>query len=782
MDIGQREEYDKKILMECISDLLKTSRMKEEGKHLPLKNIKQKNGIDIGIIGYGKLAEKTISYLSQLNHLQIGEPINEIIVLTTDEKYSDLEKKEKEISAENKIKIRPVLYKNDSMSEYRDFSKIKELLKADMILVTAGNDPKNAISREECINANLPLIKEIGKNLMGYNGLVLVATNPVDIMTYALASSSKLPYDQVVGLTQTDTNRFKYYLSKYFNIPMENITAFVIGAHNDTMVPLLSYVKTNGISLLDIISNEKSLKDVRDMTMDVRDMTRDYGLFFKKEGKTPIDSPAKSLVDTIIAAVKGLGLEENEIVTTSRYHKEDGIFIGDVTLFKNKLPGYDLFGFIRVLFEKEYDLKLSKEELLKFKNSKEYVKRTIEDLIKQHHIEPNITEVTDQTIKEGYEKLIRELISENQGKQNLEIIELIGERKENEFPYNLDIILSFVNEALRINTKTRSLIPFKEIKGARSMNITPDKKKLVFGCKNTIRIYDADTFKEILEVSVMPKIEESCENKKEKLGLNSVELISLDQTHYVIYAARSNSGIFQFSIKDKNIFDGKEKRIAPNQEKILQKITENADHIGPLKFIQCNNKEKSENLGMLYAAVDYMILECALKKNLETILNYKYATNSSRVRNFKIKNNYLVSQDRADRIVVYNLESKRMTGNYYSDNIQNIEALSYGSGLLLALKSTEGIELLSFEEQNYFKKLGSFEHPECNLLLKLAKKGNSAIMLFALSNSILAAYLISKDYFRNPISKNRVSASYFNLPIEINNKLFTDAAIILREF
>ncbi|MEM2121856.1 MAG: hypothetical protein QXU20_04335, partial [Candidatus Woesearchaeota archaeon] len=170
MNIKTREDEDLNLLSKTIRDFIETITLKIKGKHLPLKEKKSEQGISIGIVGYGKLADRTLSYILQSSSIEIGEPINEIYVLTTDEKYSDLEKKEKEILSKNKIKIKPILYKDDSLPNKRDFSKIKHLFETDIILITSGNDPKNAVRREECINANLPLINEIGSNLKGYNG------------------------------------------------------------------------------------------------------------------------------------------------------------------------------------------------------------------------------------------------------------------------------------------------------------------------------------------------------------------------------------------------------------------------------------------------------------------------------------------------------------------------------------------------------------------------------------------------------------------------------------
>lgn len=781
MNIKTREDEDLNLLSKTIRDFIETITLKIKGKHLPLKEKKSEQGISIGIVGYGKLADRTLSYILQSSSIEIGEPINEIYVLTTDEKYSDLEKKEKEILSKNKIKIKPILYKDDSLPNKRDFSKIKHLFETDIILITSGNDPKNAVRREECINANLPLINEIGSNLKGYNGLVIVTTNPVDIMTYALASSSQLPYDQIVGLTQTDTNRFKYYLAKLLNKNMDEIIAFVIGAHNETMVPLLSNVKIREAKLQEILENSKFFDDVKDLT-------RDYGLTFKKEGKTPVESPAKSLVDTIIAAVKGLSVEENEVVTTSKYDEKEGIFIGNITLFCSDLTNENLKNF-RVCYEKEYDLNLSDEEIKNFERSKNSIKQTLDDLIKKGYFEAKIKGIDKQKYTKELEK------KEFENNELREIIEIRDYRKhyyENEkFPYNLDIILCFSEHASRTNTKSMETINFDEIRGARSVNLIAENKKLVFGCKKTIRVYDIDDFKEILEIHFKMEMREDSDSysrenieKFVKFGFNSVDLAFINNK-IVVYATRSDSGTLQAELNIENTINNQQtpRRYEVIPKKVLQKFTNNANYVGPLVFKNLKNEKNPQLIGKLYVAVDRKILEFyANNKNegIELVLNYEYySPDSLRVRKFKVENDFLIVQDQDHRIAIYDTKSKEK--NYYSylNNIHCFDAINYDSKIILALKKENEISLLSFDNQKSFRELSNLEFNDHALLLQFSKY-NKNVVLFALSNSKLSSYELHQDFINEP-NKSKILINYFNLPILIPIRLFTDALIISKD-
>ena len=128
---------------------------------------------------------------------------------------------------------------------------------ADVCIVTAGVPRKPGMSRDDLLGINLKVMKSVGEGIKAHapNAFVICITNPLDAMVWALQQFSGLPANKVVGMAGVlDAGRFRHFLSVEFNVSMKDVTAFVLGGHGDTMVPLVRYSTVAGIPLPDLVS------------------------------------------------------------------------------------------------------------------------------------------------------------------------------------------------------------------------------------------------------------------------------------------------------------------------------------------------------------------------------------------------------------------------------------------------------------------------------------------------------------------------------------------------
>ncbi len=127
---------------------------------------------------------------------------------------------------------------------------------ADVCIVTAGIARKPGMSRDDLIGINLKVMKAVGEGIKAHapNAFVICITNPLDAMVWALREFSGLPHHMVVGMAGVlDSARFRTFLAQEFNVSVEDVTAFVLGGHGDTMVPVVEYSTVAGIPLPDLI-------------------------------------------------------------------------------------------------------------------------------------------------------------------------------------------------------------------------------------------------------------------------------------------------------------------------------------------------------------------------------------------------------------------------------------------------------------------------------------------------------------------------------------------------
>jgi malate dehydrogenase len=127
---------------------------------------------------------------------------------------------------------------------------------ADVCIVTAGVPRKPGMSRDDLLSINLKVMEQVGAGIRKYapETFVICITNPLDAMVWALQKTCGLPNNMVVGMAGVlDSARFRYFLADEFNVSVEDVTAFVLGGHGDTMVPLVRYSAVAGIPIPDLI-------------------------------------------------------------------------------------------------------------------------------------------------------------------------------------------------------------------------------------------------------------------------------------------------------------------------------------------------------------------------------------------------------------------------------------------------------------------------------------------------------------------------------------------------
>ena len=135
---------------------------------------------------------------------------------------------------------------------------------ADVCIVTAGVPRKPGMSRDDLLGINLKVMKAVGEGIKAHapDAFVICITNPLDAMVWALREFSGVPHEKIVGMAGVlDSSRFRHFLAEEFNVSVEDVTAFVLGGHGDTMVPVVEYSTVAGIPIPDLIKMGWSTQD-----------------------------------------------------------------------------------------------------------------------------------------------------------------------------------------------------------------------------------------------------------------------------------------------------------------------------------------------------------------------------------------------------------------------------------------------------------------------------------------------------------------------------------------
>ena len=248
-----------------------------------------------------------------------------------------------------------------------DYSDCKD---AQIVVITAGAAQKPGQTRLELAEGNTKIMKSITEQIMasGFNGIIIVATNPVDLMTYVVSKVSGLPKNQVLGSgTALDTARLRYLLADYFKISSKNIHAYIMGEHGDSSFVPWDHAYIGCKKVLDVMKDRK--EDISKLN---------------KIHKGVVEA-AYEIIERKKATYYGIGMalnrivraildNENAILTVSAYLKDgeygqDDIYIG--------VPAVINSNGVRELL----NLELNQEEQEKLNNSCNIIKSMREESI-----------------------------------------------------------------------------------------------------------------------------------------------------------------------------------------------------------------------------------------------------------------------------------------------------------------------------------------------------------------------------------------------------------------
>jgi malate dehydrogenase len=171
---------------------------------------------------------------------------------------------------------------------------------SDIVVVTAGSPRKPGMSRDDLLAINADIVKNATKEVIKYSprSIIIVVSNPLDVMTYVTFVNSHFPRNRVIGMSGVlDTARFKAFICMELNVSIENINALVLGGHGDSMVPLVRYATVSGIPLTDLLPKERVEALIQ--------RTRDGGAEIVKLLKTgsAYYAPAASIVQMVDSIV-----------------------------------------------------------------------------------------------------------------------------------------------------------------------------------------------------------------------------------------------------------------------------------------------------------------------------------------------------------------------------------------------------------------------------------------------------------------------------------------------
>ena len=247
-----------------------------------------------------------------------------------------------------------------------------EIAGSDVVIVTAGVARKPGMSRDDLVGINSKVMMAVGDGIKNNcpDAFVICITNPLDAMVGVLQKSSGLPVNRVVGMAGIlDSARFRYFLAEEFNVSVKDVTAFVLGGHGDTMVPLTRYSTVAGIPVPDLIKMgwstadriEKIVQRTRDGGAEIVGLLKTGSAFY---------APASSAIEMAEAYLK----DQKRLLPCAAYvdgkYGLEGMYVGvPVIIGKNGV-------------ERIIEITLNEEEQNMFNHSVSAVK-TLNDIVKR---------------------------------------------------------------------------------------------------------------------------------------------------------------------------------------------------------------------------------------------------------------------------------------------------------------------------------------------------------------------------------------------------------------
>lgn len=149
------------------------------------------------------------------------------------------------------------LYDSRTVGSTNDYSRTAG---SDVVVITSGLPRKPGMSRDDLIGTNAGIVKSVTENIIRHSpdAIIIVVSNPLDVMTYQAHITSKLPRTRIMGMAGIlDTARYRAFLAEALNISPKDIQAMLLGGHGDTMVPLPRYTTVSGIPVTELIDKDK---------------------------------------------------------------------------------------------------------------------------------------------------------------------------------------------------------------------------------------------------------------------------------------------------------------------------------------------------------------------------------------------------------------------------------------------------------------------------------------------------------------------------------------------
>jgi len=195
-------------------------------------------------------------------------------------------------------------------------TSLKQIKDSQVIVVTAGVPRKAGMSRDDLVEINLKVMKDVGKAIKKYSpkSFVIVVTNPLDVMTWSLQKITGIPHSHVVGMAGVlDTSRFKFHLAEALGYSVQDVSSSVLGGHGDDMVALLRHTTISGIPLEDMIKMKKITRQkVNEIVKRIRTCG---GEIITYMGTSAYYSPAASAIEMVECYLR----DQKKILPCSAY-------------------------------------------------------------------------------------------------------------------------------------------------------------------------------------------------------------------------------------------------------------------------------------------------------------------------------------------------------------------------------------------------------------------------------------------------------------------------------
>ncbi len=231
---------------------------------------------------------------------------------------------------------------------------------SDIVVITSGLPRKPGMSRDDLVKVNADIVKSVVEQVAekSQDAILIVVSNPLDVMTYVTYKVSKFPRERVIGMAGVlDTSRMRTFIAMELDVSVENVQTFVLGGHGDTMVPLARYTTVAGIPVTELIPEDRLdaiIKRTRDGGAEIVSLLKTGSAFY---------APSASIVEMVDAIVKDKKKILPCTVLCNGEYGFDDIFIGlPVKLGRNGV-------------EQVIEMKLNEEESSALKKSADAVKK-----------------------------------------------------------------------------------------------------------------------------------------------------------------------------------------------------------------------------------------------------------------------------------------------------------------------------------------------------------------------------------------------------------------------